>query len=62
MTGNKWFVTKMENSPSVLFIKGLSETREVSWGNIPGSSEPVAGIVTSSLTAHTHTHTNTHTL
>lgn len=34
----------------VLFLKGLSITREVSWGNIPDSSELVAGIVSISYT------------
>lgn len=65
MTGNKWFVTKTENNPSlvVLFLKGLSITGEVSWGNIPDSSELVAGIVSSSYTlglSHTLLHPHKH--
>lgn len=66
MTGNKWLVTKTENNPSYveLLLNGLSKTREVTWGNIPGSSEVVARIVSSSdshALTHRHTHTHKHT-
>ena len=53
---------KTENNPSyvVLLLKGQSENREVTWHNIPGSSELVAGIVTrSSIFRLTHIHTYT---
>lgn len=62
--GSKRCVTKTPNNPScvVLFSKGLSETREESWGGIPGSSEAVAGIVARSFyrfsLSHTHAHTH----
>lgn len=62
LTGNKSFVTKTENNPSyvVPLLKGLSKTRGVTWGNIPGSSELVAGVVSHSYICRlSYTHTDT---